>query len=104
MGTIIQVGTTKYDEDLIVIQKTMSHLQTLCEVDRGYMLGAPVFRFGWTFFDLALNSNFLFGIEKKFADMIKKAKGKKPNEKFTNFMSAFFESRGCKVRLKLIES
>jgi len=35
--------------------------------------------------------------------MIKKAKGRKQNEKFLNFISDFFLSKGCSVKLKLIE-
>jgi hypothetical protein len=35
--------------------------------------------------------------------MIKKAKGRKTDEKLTNFMIDFFESRGCKIKLKLVE-
>ena len=35
--------------------------------------------------------------------MIKKAKGNKPEEKFNNFISDFFESQGCKIRVKLVD-
>ena len=35
--------------------------------------------------------------------MIKKAKGSKPEEKFSSFMSGFFESQGCKIRVKLVD-
>jgi hypothetical protein len=35
--------------------------------------------------------------------MIKKAKGRKQNEKFTNFMSDFFASKECSVKLKITE-
>ena len=39
----------------------------------------------------------------EFADMIKKSKGGKPAEKFIDFLSKFFESNDCNVKLKLIE-
>jgi hypothetical protein len=35
--------------------------------------------------------------------MIKKAKGSKSEEKFTNFLSDYFQSQGCKAKIKLIE-
>jgi len=41
------------------------------------------------------------GIEDEFSDMIKKCKGNKPDEKFTNFLSQYFESKGCNVRVKI---
>ena len=42
-------------------------------------------------------------MEDEFADMIKKSKGGKPAEKFIDFLSKFFESNDCNVKLKLIE-
>ncbi len=44
------------------------------------------------------------GIEEKFSDMIQKYRDKKPEEKFTKFMSDYFESRGSKVKVKLLDS
>jgi len=34
--------------------------------------------------------------------MIKKCKGHKPDEKFMNFLSQYFESRGCNVKVKMV--
>lgn len=100
---IFEVGTTNYEDDKLSIIKALSHLQTHCEVSDGYELAKPISRFGWTFFKLWLKPNLLLQIEEKFPDMIKKAKGHSHNEKFTNFMSDFFSSRGCSVKLKLLE-
>ena len=44
------------------------------------------------------------GIEDKFADMIKKTKGDKPDEKFINFLGMYFESKGCNVKVKIVNS
>jgi len=104
MKTIFEISTTQYDEDKIQIIKALSHLQTLCEVSDAYHLGKPISRFGWTFFPLLLKPTLLTRLEEKFSDMIKKAKGRKTDEKLTNFMIDFFESRGCKIKLKLVES
>ena len=104
MKTVFEVSTTQYDEDKIIIIKALSHLQTLCEISDAYQLGKPVSRFGWTFFPLWLKPNLLTKIDEKFTDMIKKAKGSKSDEKFTNFMTDFFQSRGCKIKLKLVET
>ena len=60
--------------------------------------------FGWTFFKLLFQTNLQHGINQRFSDMIVKAKGRNPDDKFTNFLSDYFESRGCKVRLKLIDA
>ena len=104
MNSIFQISSTQYDEDKILIIKALSHIQTLCEISDGYQLGNPVTRFGWTFVPLMINSNLLFKIEEKFSDMIQKSKGRKNNEKLTNFMIDFFEYRDCKLKLKLVES
>jgi hypothetical protein len=103
MTTIFEVASTNYGDDILQIKKALSHLQTTCGVSEGYFLSEPISKFGWTFFKLLLKPDFNFSIEKIFSDMIFKYKGKK-EEKFTSFMSDFFESRGCKIKVKQIES
>ncbi len=103
MATILEIASTNYEDDVFQMKKALSHLQTTCEVSEGYVLSDPVSKFGWTFFKLLLKPDFHFSIEKNFSDMILKYKGKK-EQKFTNFISDFFQSRGCKIKLKLIES
>ena len=51
---------------------------------------------------MILTPEFSLNIEKKFADMIQKYKGKN-KDKFTDFMKDFFLARECKLKLKLIE-
>ncbi len=102
MTTIIEIGTTNYDEHILPIKIALSHLQTNCEITDGYSISEPTSKSGWTFFQLLLKPGFRDNIEKNFSDMIQKYKGKK-EEKLLNFLSDFFESRGSKVKLKLIE-
>jgi hypothetical protein len=104
MISTFQISSTRYDDDKILIIKALSHLQTLCEISDGYQLGIPVSRFGWTFVPLSMKSSLITKIEEKFSDMIKKSKGRKNDEKLTNFMIDFFESRNCKIKLKQFES
>ena len=104
MQTFFQISSTQYDDDKILIIKALSHMQTLCEISDGYQLGDPVTRFGWTFVPLWIKPILQSKIEEKFSDMIKKSKGRKNYEKLTNFMIDFFESRDCKIKLKLVES
>ncbi len=101
MQIVFEVSTTKYDEDKICMIKALSHIQTLCKTIDTYQLGKPTSRFGWTFFPLLLKPNLITQIEEKFSDMINKSKGRNNDEKFTNFMIDFFNSRGCKIKLKL---
>ncbi len=103
MVTILEIASTDYEDDVFQMKKALSHLQTTCEVSDGYILSNPVSKFGWTFFKLLLKSDFHFSIEKNFSDMFLKYKGKR-EEKLSNFISDFFQSRGCKIKLKLIKS
>ena len=103
MVTVIEIGTTDFESDEMIIKKAMSHLQTQCGIINGYQFSEPVSRFGWTFFKLALNPGLLDGIEKKFSDMVRRYKGKPP-EKILSFLSDYFESRGCKTKLKMIDA
>lgn len=99
---VLEAGTTQYDDDIIQIKKALSHLETLCGASGSSMLGKPVSRFGWTFFQIAIKHELVQGIEKKFADMLARYGGNKSEEGLTNFLSDFFESKGCKIRLKLV--
>lgn len=103
MTLIFEVSTIQYDEDKISMIKALSHLETLCETSDAYKIGEPVSRFGWTFFPLWLKPSLITKIEEKFSDMITRSKGRKNDEKFTNFMTDFFNSRECKLKLKLVD-
>lgn len=102
MKTDFEISSIQYDDDKISIIKALSHLQTHCGLSDSYRLGNPVSRFGWTFVPLSIKPALRMCIEEKFVDMLKKTKGHKPDEKLTNFMTDFFQSRGCKLRLKLL--
>ena len=102
MTIAFEVSTINYEEDKVSMIKALSHLQTLCETPDAYKMGPPVSKFGWTFFPLWLKPSLTAKIEEKFSDMINKYKGKE-DEKFTNFMADYFNSRDCKIRLKLLK-
>ncbi len=100
---IFEISTTDYEKNIENVTKALANLQKYYEIENGFLFGKPISRFGWTFFKLWLNPNLHFKIDEHFSDMIKKAKGSKQNEKFHNFMSDFFLSKDCSVKLKLIE-
>ncbi len=102
MAITLEIASTNYEDDIFKIKRALSHLQTTCEITDGYLLSKPDSKAGWTFCQLLLKPAFSFNIEKKFADMIQKYKGKN-EEKFTDFMKDFFVARDCKIKLKLIE-
>ena len=96
-----EISTTKYAEDIELLQVAMTKMAALCNITTGFKFGEPVSRFGWTFFQMFLDQELYVGIEDEFSDMIKKCKGNKPDEKFTNFLNQYFESKGCNVRVKI---
>ena len=98
-----EISSTKYDEDIKIIQVALTKMSALCNVDRGFRFGEPVSKFGWTFFQLIIEQELYFEIESKFSDMIKKCKGSKQGEKFTEFISRYFESKGCNVKVKIVK-
>ena len=103
MTYYIQIGTTNYNDDILFLRKAIGKLESECQVTDGYLLGEPMSKFGWTFFDMVLKPNLHLAIEEEFVDMIKKSKGSKPTEKFINFLSNYFENNNCNVKLKFIE-
>jgi len=97
-----EISTTKYKVKIKLLQVAMTKMSAICNIASGFKFGDPVSRFGWTFFKMILDQELCMGIEDKFSDMIKKCKGYKPDEKFTNFLSQYFESKGCNVRVKMV--
>ena len=100
---IFEIGTTNYSDDSFNIKRAMSHMETQVHTMNSFAFSEPTSKFGWTFFQLAIKTDLRMGIEDKFSDMIQKYSDKKPEEKFTKFMSDYFESRGSKVKVKLLE-
>jgi len=98
-----EISTTKYGEDIKLLQVAMTKVAAICNVAVGFKFGEPVSRFGWTFFQMFLDQELYVGIEDEFSNMIKKCKGNKPDEKFTNFLSQYFESKGCNVKVKMVK-
>jgi len=103
MTYIFEAATTKYDDDKLLFRKSMGKLQSLCKISDGYLLEEPVSKFGWTFFQILMQTHFHLAIEEEFSDIIKKSKGSKPQEKFTNFLLRYIEKSDCKIKLKLVE-
>ena len=76
-------------------------MESLVSGYNGYTLSEPSSKFGWTFFKLAFKPNLQNGIEEKFSDMIEKYSSSAQPEKFANFMSDFFNSKGCNIKIKI---
>ena len=103
MDVVLEISTKNYLDDLLLIKKSLSHMESLLGCYNGYLLSEPTTSFGWTFFKLAFKPNLQQGIEEKFADMIGKYRWGNPSEKFGKFMTDFFKSRGCDVGIKIVE-
>ena len=99
--TFFEISTTKYEENIKLLQVLMTKMAVVCDVADGFKFGEPTQRFGWTFFQMFVDQELYVGIEDKFSDMIKKSKGSKPDEKFTNFLNQYLESKGCNVKIKM---
>ncbi len=103
MGYTLELGTTNYEKDRTLVKKALSQFESLCNEYNGYLLSEPVSKFGWTFFKLALKAPLEICVETKFADMLNKYRWSSQAEKFAKFMQDYFDSKGCHVKVKLIE-
>lgn len=99
---IFEVGTTDFLEDKRLINNALSDMAAQFGIQNDFTFGEPTSRFGWTFFKLWIRPNLQNAINQKFDDMIKRYKGS-PDEKFTFFIADYFQARGCKTKIKLIE-
>ncbi|MFB5605002.1 MAG: hypothetical protein ACE5R7_01795 [Nitrosarchaeum sp.] len=103
MDTIFEVSTKNYSDDLLQIKKTLSHMETLVGIYNGYTLGEPSTKFGWTFFKLSFKNDLQRAIEEKFADMLIKYRLNNNSQKFTQFITDYFQAKGCNVRIKMLD-
>ena len=99
--TFFEISTTKYEENIKLLQVAMTKIAAVCNTTAGFKFGEPIQRFGWTFFQMLIEQELYVGIEDEFSDMIKKCKGDKPDEKFMNFLDQYLESEGCNVKIKM---
>lgn len=103
MDTILEVSTKNYGDDLLLIKKALSHMETLVGSSEGYFLSESASKFGWTFFKLGFKQNFQNRIEEKFADMLNKYRLNTNSQKFATFMTDYFQSKGCNIRIKVLD-
>ena len=103
MDTVFEISTRNYDDDILLIKKTLSHMETLVGSSNGYAFSEPSSKFGWTFFKLSFRPNLQNGIEEKFADMLNKYRLNTQSQKFTKFMTDYFQSKGCNIRIKMLD-
>lgn len=103
MDTIFEVSSKNFSDDLLLIKKSLSHIETLVGCYNGYEVSEPSSKFGWTFFQLTIKPKLQNGIEEKFADMLIKYRLNTSSQKFTKFMTDYFQSKGCDIRIKMID-
>ena len=101
MNIVLEVETKNYVDDLLSIKKALSHMESLVGSYNGYALSEPSSKFGWTFFKLSFKPNLQNGIEEKFFDMIAKYEWNDQPQKFAKFMTDYFISRGCDIKIKI---
>jgi len=103
VNIVLEIGSKNYIDDLLLIKKSLSHMESLVNGYNGYVLSEPSSKFGWTFFKLSFKPNLQNGIEEKFSDMIIKYQANDQPQKFAKFMTDYFISRGCDVKVKIFD-
>ncbi len=104
MSIALEISSKNYSDDQLAIKMALSHLETLVGSTNGYFFSEPYSKFGWTFFKIAIKADLQDAIEKKFADMIEKYQWSNQTEKFTKFMTDYFATKGCNVKIKSASS
>ena len=46
---LLEICTTKYDDDIQSLKLEMNKLAAECNLDGGFKIGEPISKFGWTF-------------------------------------------------------
>ena len=50
-----EISTTKYKEDIELIQVAMTKMAAICNITTGFKFGESTSRFGWTFFKIFID-------------------------------------------------
>ena len=100
--SILEISTKNLVNDRLAVKMALSHLETATGSAGGYVIDEPYTNMGWTFFKLTIKNDFQNRIEKKFGDMIEKYRWSSPSEKFTKFMTDYFNAKGCDVKVKFV--
>lgn len=103
MSITFEVSTKNFTDDKLAMKIAMSQMETLVGGANGYAFSEPYDKFGWTFFKMAIKGDLQDAIERKFTDMFAKYRGNNPDEKFTDFLTDYFGSKGCLVKLKIVK-
>ncbi len=102
-GTTFEVAGHDYTSAKLSIKMALSHMESLVRTYNGYTIGPPSERFGWVFFILSIKPDFQTSIESEFADMFAKyTKERDRTKKFALFLSDYFNSRKCNVKIKVV--
>ena len=102
MSLIFEVGSTDGPSARLRIKTAMSHVETLCGQPGGAAMGEVESRAGWSFFRLKIEEGLHEAMSERFASMISRYRGGKPDEKFAMFLGDYLEYRGCRARLRLL--
>lgn len=100
---VFEISTTKYETDRELVTSVMKDLQASCGINDGFLLSNRVEKFGWSFFKILFKNELLAGMQEKFGTQIMNTKSKAFQENFSDFVTKFFESKNCKIRMKLVE-
>jgi hypothetical protein len=100
MMPLFQLSTRIYDDEVLLVKKAMTELETICNIKEGYQISIPFTKAGWTFFNLQITMEMASVIEK--SRMMEGALGYKIGEQLKNFLGHFLESKGSQVRIKQI--
>ncbi len=56
---LLEICTTKYDDDIKPLKLEMNKLAAECNLDGGFKIGEPTSKFGWTFFEMFVQKGVL---------------------------------------------
>ncbi|AFS83558.1 hypothetical protein [Candidatus Nitrosopumilus sediminis] len=100
MNPLFQLSTRSYEKEIPIVRQALADLETECNIHNGYKIGDSFEKFGWTFFNIQISEELTKIIEE--SGMMKGALGRKIEEQMTNFMGHYLETKGSKVRIKMI--
>lgn len=106
-GISFEIAGHDYTGDKLSIKMALSHMESLVGIYNGYSIGPPSERFGWVFFTLSIKPDFQIGVESEFSDMLARYTKERRGDRlqiFTMFLSDYFDSRKCSVKVKLVSS
>lgn len=97
-----RVSSINLENDVKAILEFLNELESIVHMKNNFILDSnAIYGMGWYFYELSLDAELVRKLMNVYGKEIAKSKGKKIDQKFTNWLMKKLKERNCAAQLKL---